>query len=197
MSKKRKFYCPWCCGIGYLGHADSGEHCEKCNGTGERRSRMADEQQRRSGNSRLVWDKESRTIRREAPPMSKPLPVEVVEALRKAVQALSITTAHYEEVEIDGVMVDPCELLEQLEAALAKLDAPVAAPGWQMVPVEPTPEMIHAGIHHPLVGDTYSSMLAAAPPPPVPAPVQGERWKLPDDDELSLPRAPQPTEEPR
>ena len=77
-----------------------------------------------------------------------------------------------------------CDLLDRIDAALAgKLPEPVMQEVWELVPVEPTPEMILAGIAaqaeklkryalggslHPIdhgMPDAYRAMLAAAPPP--------------------------------
>ena len=77
-----------------------------------------------------------------------------------------------------------CDLLDRIDAALAgKLPEPVMQEGWQLVPVEPTPEMILAGVAaqaeklkryalggslHPIdhgMPDAYRAMLAAAPSP--------------------------------
>ena len=77
-----------------------------------------------------------------------------------------------------------CDLLDRIDAALAgKLPEPVMQEGWELVPVEPTPEMILAGIAaqaeklkryalggslHPIdhgMPDAYRAMLAAAPKP--------------------------------
>ena len=77
-----------------------------------------------------------------------------------------------------------CDLLDRIDAALAgKLPEPVMQEGWELVPVEPTPEMILAGVAaqaeklkcyalggslHPIdhgMPDAYRAMLAAAPSP--------------------------------
>lgn len=69
--------------------------------------------------------------------------------------------------------------------------APPAASGWRLVPVEPTEEMLKAAakeeqrcaIHNygapPHADDLWSVMLAAAPPPPVPAQAEsGDAWEM-------------------
>ena len=77
-----------------------------------------------------------------------------------------------------------CDLLDRIDAAMAgSLPSTFAPEGWQLVPVEPTPEMILAGVAaqaeklkryalggslHPIdhgMPDAYRAMLAAAPKP--------------------------------
>jgi hypothetical protein len=66
--------------------------------------------------------------------------------------------------------------IRELQAALSKMTKakPAVPPGWQLVPVKPTPEMMHAGemanagfasgiVIPPNIGQRYSAMLAAAP----------------------------------
>ena len=59
--------------------------------------------------------------------------------------------------------------IDRLEAELAALRAsPASAPeGWKIVPVEPTGEMVDAGIRSLGTADKFRAMLAAAPTPPV------------------------------
>ena len=59
--------------------------------------------------------------------------------------------------------------IDQLERELALLKAsPASAPeGWKIVPVEPTGEMVDAGIRSLGTADKFRAMLAAAPTPPV------------------------------
>ena len=59
--------------------------------------------------------------------------------------------------------------IDQLEAEIAKLRAsPASAPeGWKIVPVEPTGEMVDAGIRSLGTADKFRAMLATAPTPPV------------------------------
>ena len=63
-----------------------------------------------------------------------------------------------------------CEQLyiDQLEAELTSLRAsPASVPeGWKIVPVEPTGEMVDAGIRSLGTADKFRAMLAAAPTPP-------------------------------
>ena len=77
-----------------------------------------------------------------------------------------------------------CDLLDRIDAAMAgSLPSTFAPEGWQLVPVEPTPEMILAGVAaqaeklkryalggslHPIdhgMPDAYRAMLAAATKP--------------------------------
>lgn len=48
---------------------------------------------------------------------------DLLEALRQLSQAFSITADHFEEVEVDGEMVDPSDLEELARAAIAKATA--------------------------------------------------------------------------
>ena len=66
-------------------------------------------------------------------------------------------------------MANPEQLyIDHLEAELAALRAsPAIAPeGWKIVPVEPTGEMVDAGIRSLGTADKFRAMLAAAPTPP-------------------------------
>ena len=68
-----------------------------------------------------------------------------------------------------------CDLLERIDAALASklpdhiadVSNMVAPEGWQLVPVEPTEEMLDAGYftNHGANRGIYRAMLAAAPKP--------------------------------
>ena len=59
--------------------------------------------------------------------------------------------------------------IDQLERELALLKAsPASAPeGWKIVPVEPTGEMVDAGLRSWGTSHKFRAMLAAAPTPPV------------------------------
>lgn len=48
---------------------------------------------------------------------------DLLEALRQMVQAFDITSDHFEEVEVDGEMIDPSDLLDLARTALAKATA--------------------------------------------------------------------------
>ena len=120
----------------------------------------------------------------------------MAESLREAISVLSsINHGGEHEIHIEGdepafwqrgEWVDwaKSEVLPKLQAALAgKLPEPVMQEGWELVPVEPTQEMILAGVAaqaeklkryalggslHPIdhgMPDAYRAMLAAAPSP--------------------------------
>ena len=79
--------------------------------------------------------------------------------------------------------------LNEIRVAFADLAASMASqapvrevPGWQLVPMEPTPKMLHAGgFKASAVGasttghDSYRAMLAAAPLPAAPVRQEGDR----------------------
>ena len=68
------------------------------------------------------------------------------------------------------LMANPEQLyIDHLEAELAALRAsPTSAPeGWKIVPVEPTGEMVDAGLRSWGTSHKFRAMLAAAPTPPV------------------------------
>lgn len=66
-----------------------------------------------------------------------------------------------EKEENSTIAEDDRKLLERIDAALAgKLPKPLVQEGWQLVPVDPTPEMLSIGALYP---DSYAAMLAAAP----------------------------------
>ena len=62
------------------------------------------------------------------------------------------------------------KIIKKLKAEKKKLRkaSPASAPeGWKIVPVEPTGEMVDAGIRSLGTADKFRAMLAAAPTPPV------------------------------
>ena len=62
------------------------------------------------------------------------------------------------------------KIINKLKAEKKKLRkaSPTSAPeGWKIVPVEPTGEMVDAGIRSLGTADKFRAMLAAAPTPPV------------------------------
>ena len=69
---------------------------------------------------------------------------------------------------VRGMGRDVESLWARIDAALAgKLPAPAVQEGWQLVPVEPTNDMLNAGYftNNEANKSIYSSMLAAAPKP--------------------------------
>lgn len=77
-----------------------------------------------------------------------------------------------------GRTLESTDLSNKVEAVRKELEAALSRPaegdGWKLVPVEPTPMMIDAGLEAMSSGDApedevgwvYDAMLKAAPPPP-------------------------------
>ncbi len=65
--------------------------------------------------------------------------------------------AYYDAVKRDGV-ISQSSTAAAVDAALSAF----SAAGWELVPMEPTEEMVHAGAMADLVRNQYKAMLAAA-----------------------------------
>lgn len=91
------------------------------------------------------------------------------------IEAMRDEMTLYEE---GATVTDKTQLIRAVRRVLALQPSASAAPGWRMVPVEPTPEMLNAGadlmlnsVRQEEIAAGYQAMLSACPPPPTEEPV--------------------------